>query len=56
MLTKKTNEKVIVAYYLLALIFGVLGYYLKNNVHYIIAAMLLVLAFVRKFWLMGKLK
>jgi len=55
-LSKQRNSKIIVFYYILSLVFALIGLYKQNPRFYIIAAVLLMLAVVRKYWLMGKLK
>ena len=54
--TKARNRKTIIVYYVLALILALIGLYLKNAQWYIIAAVFLILAYLRKYWLMNKLK
>ena len=54
--TKARNKKTIIVYYALALILALIGLYLKNAQWYIIAAVFLILAYLRKYWLMNKLK
>lgn len=54
--TKARNRKTIMIYYVLALILALIGLYLKNAQWYIIAAVFLILAYLRKYWLMNKLK
>ncbi len=54
--TKARNKKTIIVYYALALILALIGLYLKNAQWYIIAAVFLILAYLRKYWLMKRLK
>jgi len=55
-ITKERNRKFIMVYYSLALIFVTIGVFLKNPQWYIIAVAFLILASIRKFVLMKKLK
>jgi len=55
-ITKTKNRKFIIVYYVLALIFVIIGVFLKNPQWYIIAVVFLILASIRKFWLMKMLK
>jgi len=55
-ITKENNRKFIIFYYVLALIFVLIGLFSKNPQWYIIAVVFILLAFFRKFWLMKKLK
>ncbi|MCH8329541.1 MAG: hypothetical protein IIB81_04065 [Nanoarchaeota archaeon] len=54
--TKARNKKTIIWYYVLALILALIGLYLKNAQWYILAAVFLILAYFRKYWLMKRLK
>jgi len=55
-ITKERNKKFIMAYYSLALIFVLVGLYLKQAEWYVIAVAFLLLALFRKYWLIKKLK
>lgn len=55
-LTKKTNRKIIMVYYVLALVFAAIGIYNNDSRYYVIAVVILALALFRKYWLMRKLK
>jgi len=55
-LTKERNKKFIIIYYALALIFVIIGIFIKDPRWYIIAVAFLLLASYRKYWLMKKLK
>jgi len=55
-LTKSMNKRKIIVYYSLALIFVIVGLYLKDTKWYIIAVVFLGLAMFRKHWLHKKLE
>jgi|TARA_B100000315_G_C14148580_1_gene394649 4-hydroxybenzoate polyprenyltransferase len=55
-LTKKRNKKIIIVYYVLALVFVSIGLYQDNPRFYIVAVVILGLALFRKYFLMKKLK
>ncbi|MAE42156.1 hypothetical protein CMO93_00160 [Candidatus Woesearchaeota archaeon] len=55
-LTKERNRKIIIFYYILALVFVIIGLYQNNSRFYIIAVVILGLALFRKYFLMKKLK
>ena len=55
-LTKERNRKIIIIYYLIALVFAVIGLYGNKPRFYIIAVAFILLALFRKFWLEKKLK
>jgi len=55
-LTKERNRKIIITYYLIALVFVVVGLYGNKPRFYIIAVAFIGLALFRKFWLEKKLK
>ena len=55
-LTKEKNRKFILFYYASALVFVVIGLLSKDPRWYFIAAAFLILASVRKYFLMKKLK
>jgi len=55
-LTKKHNQRMIVVYYVLALIAALVGLFLKDTRWYIISVVFLFLAIFRKYFLMKKLK
>lgn len=55
-LTKERNRKFIIIYYLIALVFVIVGLYGDNPRFYIIAVALILFAFFRKFWLEKRLK
>jgi hypothetical protein len=54
--TKARNKKTIRVYYALALILGGIGLYSNNAQWYVIAGVFLILAYLRKYWLMNRLK
>ncbi len=55
-ITKARNKKTIIVYYALALIFVLIGLYLKNPQWYVVAVAFLLGALFRKYWLMKRLK
>ena len=55
-LTKEKNRRFILVYYVLALIFVSIGLFSKNPQWYIVAITLFILASVRKYLLMKRLK
>jgi len=55
-LTKERNRKIIIIYYLIALVFVIIGLYGNKPRFYIIAVALFLLGLFRKFWLEKKLK
>ena len=50
-ITKAQNQKRIMMYYSLAIIFASLGLVIRNTTFYVIAVAFLGLALIRKYWL-----
>ena len=55
-ITKAKNRKFIMIYYAIALIFVFIGLFTGNATWYVMAAAFMILASIRKFFLMKKLK
>ena len=55
-ITKERNRKFIIVYYTLALIFVSIGLFTKNATWYVMAIAFIILASIRKFLLMKRLK
>ena len=54
--SKERNKKFIIFYYVLALIFVGIGLYKDDATWYIVAVVFLLMAMMRKYWLMKRLK
>ena len=55
-ITKEKNKKFIIVYYTLALISVAIGLFTKNATWYVMAIAFIILASIRKFLLMKRLK
>lgn len=55
-ITKDSNRKRIMIYYVLALIFFLIGIFFNSTRWYFVSTAFLLLALVRKFFLMKRLK
>jgi len=55
-ITKENNRKFIIVYFVIALIFVLIGLFTNNAQWYIMAVAFLILSSIRKFFLMKKLK
>jgi len=55
-ITKEQNRKTIIVYYLIALVFVIIGLYGDQPGFYIVSIALLLLGLFRKFWLEKRLK
>jgi len=55
-ITKESNKKRIMIYYVLALIFVSIGMIFRNTTFYVAAVAFLGLGLIRKYWLMKRLK
>ena len=55
-LNKARNRKFIIVYYALALVFVAIGLIFINPTFYVMAVAFIILASIRKYWLMKRLK
>jgi len=55
-LTKSQNSRWIVIYSALAIIFASIGIYTGNSLYILVAFVLIILVFIRKYWLGKRLR